>query len=66
MGIGRAAGGRDGAIRSLRRGRGSRRCQLASIRARSGEDAETAKRGSGRVEQSRPLSALADAKRTLC
>jgi len=64
MGIGRAAGGRDGASWSLKRRRTLRRCEMATIRARSGDDAKAAKCGSGRLEQSRPLSAVADAKRT--
>ena len=64
MGIGRAAGGRDGASRSLKRRRTLGRCEMATIRARSGEDTEATKCGSGRLEQSRPLSAVADAKWT--
>ena len=64
MGNGRVAGGRDGASRSLKRRRTLRRSEMATIQARSGEDTEAAKCGAGRVEQSRPLSAVADAKRT--
>ncbi len=66
MGIGRAAGGRDSASRSLKRRQILRRYAMAMIGVRSGEDAEAAKCGAGRLEQSRPLSAVADAKRTWC
>ena len=64
MGIGRAAGGRDGASWSLKLELRPRRCELAMIGARMGEDAEAGKSGFGRARQSRPLSAVADAKRT--
>ena len=64
MGIGRAGGGRDGASRSLKRRRILGRCEMATIRTRSGEDTEAGKSGFCRVGQSRPLSAVADAKRT--
>ena len=66
MGIGRAAGGRDVASQSLQGRLPSHRCGMAMIREGFGDDAEAEKSGLGGVRQSRPLSAVADAKRTLC